>query len=161
MNWRCWASAWPLAEPEAVEGLQVHQPVGVDVPVQWFFCNVTRHIHTGLNPASSGTNHHETTTAEALRSVVTCLHKTLGSPDDHCGSRTFLILLPKLGDYPNSLLTLAGLVSHLDFCSKWIIYHKDRRSQHQKSSRDLKIYSISTPSLLYWEKCLTSCSGMS
>lgn len=122
-----------------MEGLQVNQPIEVDVPVRCFACSVRRHIHTGLNPAISGTNHDEATTAEALRSVVTCLHKTLGSPDDHCGSAAFLVWLPKLGDYHNSLLTLAGLVTRLHFCSKWIIYHKDPKSAHQKSSRDLKI----------------------
>lgn len=131
-----------------MEGLQVHQPVEVDGSVRCCACNVRRrHIHRGFNPAISGTNHSETTTAEALRSVATCLRKTLGRPDDHCGSRTSLILLPKIGDYHNFLLTLAGLVLHPRFCSKWIIYSKDLRSTHQKNSGDLKIQSIYTPSL--------------
>lgn len=111
-----------------MEGLQVHQPVEVYMPVWCFACKVRRYIHTGLNPDIASTNHNESTTAEALRSVVICLHKTLGRLDDHCVSRTFLMLLPKLGDYNNSLLILAGLASYPHFCSKWVIYEKDART---------------------------------
>lgn len=123
MNWRRRASPWPLAEPAAVEGLQVHQPTEVSVPIWYFVCSVRRHIHTDLNAAISGTSHNETTTAEALRSVVTCLHKTLHSPDEHCGSRR-----QSIRDYQNSLLAPTGLISHPHFCSKWIIFHKDSRT---------------------------------
>lgn len=114
MNWRRRASPWPLAEPAAVEGLQVHQPTEVSVPMWYFVCSVRRHIHTDLNAAISGTSHNETTTAEGLRSVVTCLHKTLHSPDEHCGSRT-----QSIRDYQNSLLALTGLISQPHFCSKF------------------------------------------